>query len=216
MKKFKKKSKINSFQDLPEILFLYEIFEKSKKILELLKPSKVIQLYGNEKIGKRIIESLSLIYFNCEKEFSSPKFGYSNWKITMLKRHSQLSSSFQNNYLSKYHSQFNQNSFFSFNFSFKDFFYNIVLYFIIFINFVKSVFGFDNRDFVERNNEFFEEGRILERDFNVELFKDSFKINIIKIGSLWNFDENYVNEIIKNSEQKFNNLKGNFFTFLIF
>ena len=197
----------NVLHDLPFITGLYQIFSKSKLTLDSLNPSKSVQIFSNNALGEKIIEMLSEVYLKALEKFSSPKFGYSIWKLSLLKEKSFLSSSMMgHSMLSGRSMKLRQQKHLLFYLKYP---LNFFLYFpkTIF-NFISELFGFSEYNFEEEQSKLFEEERVMDRNFQVELFKDQFKDDLKQIASLWGYTEPQTQEIFKNTKYYIEKQRG--------
>ena len=187
--------------NLPFITGLYQIFSKSKYILDSLKPEYSIQIYSNNTLGETIIRMLSKVYLKALVKFSKPKFGYSIWKLSLLQERSKLSSSMNQS------SMLNNSSFFKYRRSFAPISYLISIPFKIF-NFFSQTFGFKEFNPEEERNQALEKERIIDRDFQIELFKDQFKDDLKQFGTLWGYRFDHTENIFKNTQTSIKKKKG--------
>ena len=211
LKSFDLRSAQNVFHDLPFISGLYKIFFKSKTILDLLNPPKLMQIYSNLDLGTSVLESLSEVYLKSVEKFASPKFGYSVWKLSMLREKSKLSASMNQDSLLSRQSQswrrkrlMNPYPLFSIPLS--------VILFVPFkiFNFLTELLGLNQFDAEDEHNKFFERERVMDRNFQVELFKDQFKDDLKQIGSLWGYSHDQTEQVFKNTQKSLIREKGLF------
>lgn len=195
LKCFESQNNQTVLHDLPFISGLYKICYKSKQVLDQLKPESSIQLYSNRAMGEKTLQMLSSVYLGAVAKFASPKFGYSVWKLSMLKEQSFLSSSINRGSVLRAPSQVNTRNFLMS-------FLSLLLSYIVLIpsstlDMITRFLGLKRFDPVQERSEAFELERVMGKEFQIEMFKDQFKDDLKQIGSLWGYSHLQTEHIFK-------------------
>lgn len=199
LKCFEEHNNQTVLQDLPFISGLYSICFKSKSILDILKPESSVQLFSNKALGEKALNMLSGIYLSAVDKFASPKFGYSVWKLSMLKEQSFLSSSISRSSVLRAPYPVQKRNFFVSLLSFA-LSYLVLIPWAIF-NFLSRWLGLKRFDPVLERSEAFELERVMDKEFQIEMFKDQFKDDLKQIGALWGYSNGHTEHIFKNTHR---------------
>jgi hypothetical protein len=75
-------------------------------------------------------------------------------------------------------------------------------------NFFSETFGFKEFNPEEERDLLLEKERVIDRDFQIEMFKDQFKDDLKQIGSLWGYSHDQTQDIFKSVQNSIRRERG--------